>query len=75
MFNLLLCLFQSKYEELVEKLLAQQTEAVYHQRLAEAFTELTPPNTALKLDRPGKRRFQQCFDKFLVNVRGFLCVK
>ena len=67
--------FQEKYRQLVNELLIQQHDASYYERLAEAFNSLTPPDIHLNIDRPNKLAFMQKFDKFLVSVRGFLCVK
>ena len=44
------------------------------QRLLEAFTALTA-NTPLTAERIQRIRFRESFDKFIVNVRGFLFVK
>ena len=68
-------LFQPRYQELVNDLLSRQSDPAYYQRLAEAFHELTPAGRQLSLDRQGKITFMTSFDKFLINVRGFLCVK
>jgi hypothetical protein len=74
-FYALICCHQARYEALVNELLSEQNEPSYYQRLAQAFHELTPTSRPLSLDRQGKVTFMQSFDKFLVNVRGFLCVK
>ena len=44
------------------------------QRLLDAFTGLTQ-NTPLTAERIHRIRFRETFDKFIVNVRGFLFVK
>ncbi len=55
-------------------LINAQTDQGNRQRLTEAFTELTH-NIPLTADRINRIRFRDSFDKFIVNVRGFLLVK
>jgi hypothetical protein len=43
-------------------------------RLAQAFTKLTT-NVILNTDRQQKARFRENFEKFIVDVHGFLLVK
>lgn len=62
------------YRELVENLISSCDEA-YRTRLTDAFRELTPPELELNNKRKSRVQFSQNFDLFLLNVRGFLCVK
>ncbi|XP_077977331.1 exportin-4-like [Glandiceps talaboti] len=71
----LMCCHQGQYNDLVHSLLRGQTDPMYYQRLADAFNQLTPPNQALVFDRPNKIAFLRKLETFLINVRGFLCVK
>jgi hypothetical protein len=70
----LICLFQDTYSQLVDILLQGQADPSNRQRLLEAFTTLTA-NTPLTAERIHRIRFRDNFDKFIVNVRGFLFVK
>jgi len=70
----LICLFQDTYSQLVDILLQGQADPGNRQRLLEAFTTLTA-NTPLTAERIHRIRFRDNFDKFIVNVRGFLFVK
>ena len=66
---------QPLYKSLVTDLLNQQTDRGNYDRLAKAFSELTPPDVELTLDRRSKIQFNNKFDKFLTEVRSFLCVR
>ena len=66
---------QEKYEQYVRELISHQTEAVAQQRLLEAFSALTPASLPLTPERRHRIQFLSNFDHFLINVRGFLCVK
>merc|ERR1711962_1822944 len=70
----LICLFQDTYHQLVETLIASQADESSRTRLTEAFTQLTA-NTPLSAERIHRIRFRDSFDRFIVNVRGFLFVK
>jgi len=70
----LICLFQDTYHQLVDTLLQAQAEPNNRQRLMEAFTALMQ-NIPLGAERIQRIRFRDNFDKFIVNVRGFLFVK
>merc|ERR1719341_1439338 len=71
----LICLFQDTYHQLVELLIQSQAhDETNKQRLMEAFTQLTH-NIPLSAERIHRIRFRDNFDKFIVNVRGFLFVK
>jgi len=71
----LICLFQDTYHQLVELLIQSQAhDETNKQRLMEAFTQLTL-NIPLSAERIHRIRFRDNFDKFIVNVRGFLFVK
>ena len=67
-------LFQDTYHELVEYLINAQTDPNNKQRLTEAVNDLTK-NVPLSGERINRIRFRDNFDKFIVNVRGFLLVK
>lgn len=51
-----------------------QQDPVIGERLARAFTELTN-NVVLNKDRSQWRKFSDNFEKFLLEVQGFLFVK
>ena len=70
----LICLFQDTYQQLVELLLQTQADEGNRQRLMEAFSQLMQ-NIPLGAERIHRIRFRDNFDKFIVNVRGFLFVK
>ncbi|XP_015609401.1 exportin-4 isoform X2 [Cephus cinctus] len=70
----LICCYQEQYQQLVQNLLASQTDPQVAERLAAAFTELTA-NIELNTERVQRLRFRDNFDKFIVNVHGFLMVK
>lgn len=67
--------FQDGYRDLVNQLLQHQTDPMYRQRLLEAFNNLTPPSLNMAINRVSKIAFMNNFGNFLINVRGFLCVK
>lgn len=69
----LICCHQEQYKILVNELLQEQADN-YH-RLAEAFNHLTPTDLQLVINRPNRLMFMKNFDKFLNEVRGFLCVR
>ncbi|XP_061176526.1 exportin-4-like [Saccostrea echinata] len=71
----LICCHQDGYRELVNQLLQHQTDPQYRERLLEAFTNLTPPSLNMTINRTSKIAFMSNFGNFLINVRGFLCVK
>ena len=66
--------FQETYHELVQFLINAQADAGNKQRLTEAFTELTK-GIPLTAERIHRIRFRDSFERFIVNVRGFLLVK
>ena len=70
----LICLFQDTYHQLVETLIQAQSDANNKQRLIDAFAQLMN-NIPLGAERIHRIRFRDNFDKFIVNVRGFLFVK
>jgi hypothetical protein len=70
----MLHLFQDDYQHLVQGLLDSQQDQVVAERLAKAFTELTL-NIALNTKRQNRMKFRENFEKFIVNVHGFLLVK
>ncbi|OXU22639.1 hypothetical protein TSAR_013645 [Trichomalopsis sarcophagae] len=70
----LICCYQEQYQQLVQTLISEQADAATAQRLAAAFNELTA-NVDLNTQRVNRLRFRDNFDKFIVNVQGFLMVK
>lgn len=68
----LICCYQEEYQQLVQNILSIQSDQQIVQRLASAFTELTA-NLSLNTDH--KEKFRDNFDKFIVNVLGFLIIK
>lgn len=70
----LICCYQDQYQQLVENFLAAQTDPRIRERLTAAFTELTS-NIVLDTERQQRVRFRDNFDKFIVNIQGFLMVK
>lgn len=67
--------FQEKYQFLVNQLLEQHVSSEHKQRLLEAFTSLTPASLQMNITRQNKIVFRHNFDSFIINVRGFLCVR
>ena len=43
--------------------------------MLEAFNKLTPPSLQLTVNRDNKVKFMENFNEFMIDVRGFLCVK
>ena len=70
----LICLYQDTYTQVVELLLQSQEDHNNRQRLLDSFTSLMT-NIPLTAERIHRIRFRDNFDKFIVNVRGFLFVK
>ncbi|KAL7287451.1 hypothetical protein TKK_0018556 [Trichogramma kaykai] len=73
-FYYLICCYQDKYQQIVQTLISKQADATTAQRLATAFNELTE-NIGLDVGRTHRLKFRDNFDKFIVNVQGFLIVK
>lgn len=65
---------QEDYQQMVQNIINNQTDSQTAERLAKAFNDLTA-NVTLITERPQKMRFRENFDKFIVNVHGFLLVK
>lgn len=65
---------QDSYKELVDYLIAAQQDPENKSRLTAAFTDLTK-DLPLTSERSNRIKFKDNFDKFIVNVRGFLLVK
>ena len=85
---MLLGFFQGTYHQLVEALIASQADESSRTRLMEAFTQVLESwfsffitvfqltsNIPLSAERIHRIRFRDSFDRFIVNVRGFLFVK
>lgn len=70
----LICCYQEQYQQIVQNLLAAQSDPQIAQRLAAAFTELTE-NIELHIQSTQMLKFRMNFDTFIVNVQGFLMVK
>ena len=66
--------FQDTYRELVQYLIESQTDPSNKQRLMEAFEDLTK-NLPMTGERIYRIQFRENFEKFVVNVRGFLLIK
>ena len=71
MFNFYL---QDDYQSLVQQLLNSQQDPATAERLAKAFNDLTL-NVQLNTERQFRLKFRDNFEKFIVNVHGFLMVK
>lgn len=65
---------QDYYTQLVEELIASQTDPEIAERLSKAFTELTS-RLRLCYDRQEKVAFENNFEKFVFNIQGFLFIK
>ena len=72
--NLVCFLFQDTYQELVKYLIESQTDPGNRQRLMEAFRKLTL-ELPMSAERLYRIRFRENFEKFVVEVRGFLLIK
>uniref|UniRef100_A0A1B6DRC6 Exportin-4 n=2 Tax=Clastoptera arizonana TaxID=38151 RepID=A0A1B6DRC6_9HEMI len=70
----LICCYQDDYNVLVQSLINSQTDQDVAQRLAKSFNDLTS-NIVLNTGSHQHVRFRDNFDKFIVNVHGFLLVK
>lgn len=73
----LICCYQEQYQQLIQNIISTQTDPQVAQRLANAFTALTA-DIDFNIDfnnRPQRLKFKDNFDKFVVNVQGFLMVK
>lgn len=70
----LICCYPEQYKAYVEGLVRSQGDQLVAERLAGAFTQLTE-NVSLNCERQPKLKFRDNFDKFIVNVHGFLLVK
>ena len=71
----LICCNQSEYMTLAQALLANQTDLGILQRLRNSFEELTPASFQLSLEKATISKFRKNLEKFLMNVKGFLCYK
>jgi hypothetical protein len=67
--------WQVEYREYVNQLLQDQVDPTYKQRMMEAFNKLTPPSLNMTINRESKIKFMEGFNEFMINVRGFMCVK
>ena len=70
----LICCHQEHYQNMVRSLTEKQSDPVIRQRLIDAFFILTD-GIQMHVDRQNRIKFTMKFDDFLVNVRGFLCIK
>lgn len=71
----LICLHKALYRELVTGWVGTQSEPAAAQRLLAAFQALTPDLDVLDLSRAQKLQFVDRFERFLLEVRAFLCVR
>ena len=69
-----LSVFQDTYRELVNYLVESQTDPTNKQRLMEAFRKLTD-ELPMSAERIYRIKFRENFEKFVVEVRGFLFIK
>lgn len=58
----------------MEELISSQTEQEIAQRLSKAFTDLMA-GLHLTYDRQEKTTFENNFERFVINVQGFLFIK
>lgn len=65
---------QEKYKQLVQELINSQSDPTTAQRLLTSFNNLST-NMTLNLDRHSRIKFKDDFEKFITEVRGYLCVK
>lgn len=72
--NVKLFFSQEEYRALVQSMIDSQQDPVVAERLARAFTELTN-NVVLNKGRSQWKKFSENFEKFLLDVQGFLFVK
>ncbi|KAG7189043.1 hypothetical protein KM043_008634 [Ampulex compressa] len=70
----LICCYSEQYQHLVQNILSSQSDEQVAQNLASAFKRLTN-NVELDGHRIHRLKFRDNFDKFVVNVQGFLMVK
>lgn len=70
----LICCYSDQYQNYVQNLIHGQSDTRVAERLANAFTELTA-NIELKPERQWKLKFRDSFDKFIIDVHGFLLIK
>lgn len=70
----LICCYQDEYQQVVQNILSTQTDQEIAQRLSAAFRRLTS-STEWDTDRSNKNIFKRNFDRFIIDVRGFLMVK
>lgn len=70
----LICCYQDEYRRIVDGWINAQPNLGVKQRLASAFNDLTS-QLSLNTDCRQKARFKEAFDKFVIDVHGFLLVK
>ena len=73
-FSTVFFFFQDTYRELVNYLVESQTDPNNKQRLMEAFRKLTE-DLPMSAERIYRIKFRENFEKFVVEVRGFLFIK
>lgn len=73
LYYLIRC-YQEQYQQLVQSLISEQADPTIAQRLAAAFNELSTDIT-FNSERVHMLKFQDNFDKFIINVQGFLMIK
>eukprot|EP00794_Sanderia_malayensis_P000268 gene268-890_t len=72
---ILICCNQMEYMTLAQALLSNQSDLGILQRLRNSFEDLTPSSSEIKIDKASKTKFRKALEKFLLNVKGFLCYK
>lgn len=72
----LICCYREQYQQLIQNIVSTQTDPQVAQRLANAFSTLTAHvDFDVDLNNRQRLKFKGNFDKFVVNVQGFLMVK
>lgn len=70
----LICIYPEQYAGIVQNLIRLQEDPQIAERLANAFNDLTM-GLKLNCERQSRMKFRDKFDKFIVNVHGFLLIK
>ncbi|XP_058796622.1 exportin-4-like [Phymastichus coffea] len=70
----LICCYQDQYKQIVQNLISEQPSQYTSERLAAAFNALAV-NVDFTNERVHMFKFRDNFDKFIVDVQGFLMVK
>lgn len=73
LYYLMRC-YEEQYQQLQQNLINEQTNAMVAQRLVSVFGELTT-GVQFNAERVDMLKFQDNFNKFIVNVQGFLAAE